>query len=88
MAVLICLSSSERAYFKGGRGGQGKYGYLLHSEGVVLQFPAVHSKLPSVKQFHQQQHEVDNRHFHLCIHSLLCLSSSAIPLQQIDVPLE
>ena len=43
--------------------------YLLRFEGVAVQCPAAHRKLPSVKQFHQQQQSVEGRHIHLCTHS-------------------
>ena len=58
--------------------------YLLRFEGVAVLFPGAHRKLPSVKQFHQQQQRVDVRHFHLCNNSLLCLHFATIALLYID----
>ena len=54
--------------------------YLLHFQGVAVQCLAAHSKLPSVKQFHCEQHDVDGVYCPLCIYSLLCHSPAAIAL--------
>ena len=53
-----------------------------------MQFSAAHSKLPSAKQFHQQQQSVDSWHFHLWTHLLLYFHPGAIPQWQVGPPLQ